>query len=419
MAGLGAASFRFGLAVILHRGLPILAAPFLARAFGPAEYGRIDLYLLWATILAAIAPFELGQGLGRHLGLATDEQERRRLTGTAVSAHLLLLALLTPLILLASTVLDLPVLLAALLAGSMACEAVLNALRWWLADRMYLLVTVVHALVAGLGLGLVLTGQAGWQAVLAVFALAGLAGAVTGLLALGQRARPAWAVADLRRMLAYAVPLVPALLGSLVVGYCDRLIVAACLDAESIGSYLAAARLASGLGLLLAGLQLALPPWILTHHRQPWLPPVLAKLFLLTALGCAVVVVVGHLAGQVLAIRLLGPSFAATGPLLGPCLLAAAALRLQAFAPGPAIAGRPWRTTIVLLAGGAALLLAELLLIPYAGARGAAWAAGLIAVAVLAALLRTSQPLFPVPHRWTILVGLVVVVLGLLAIVPG
>jgi O-antigen/teichoic acid export membrane protein len=118
--------------------------------------------------------------------------------------------------------------------------------------------------------------------------------------------------------LRFGVPLLPHVLGALLIASTDRLMIVNLLDVSQAGVYMAAMQLGQVLGLLTESFNKAYAPWLMRHLSQPahaMAPRLVRGTYLYFAVVIALALVAGALAPWVVP-ALLGERFAATAGLL-------------------------------------------------------------------------------------------------------
>ena len=415
---------------IVSRGLALLLMPLVTRLLAPAEYGVFDLVVTAGVLANLLVPLETPQALARMWNEREPGDAQRRLAGTAWTFGVL---------------------------GYAGFVALAYAVAPWLAPRVFG-AGYVEAWQAGAvfiganGVMLLLQSQFRWErrprayaamsiaygagtlALLALLAWRGTADAADVLwahaaaslfVAAGARVRLrgtlGWGVdaGELRVMLRYSLPLVPAGVALFAATYLHRWMLGALGSLDDVGLFGVAARLGGAVTLVLIGVQTAITPLVYAHHREPGTPAALARLaegfWCLALLACGAMAL---FARELLAL-LAGPAYAAAAPLLVWLAVAALLGQMYVFAPGIPIAQRTgWQLAITLAAALAAVLL-NLLLVPLAGARGAAAASVLSALLFLGAWIVAGQRLYPLPLRWRALATCTLAALPLAAAGPA
>ncbi|MEZ6186659.1 MAG: oligosaccharide flippase family protein [Planctomycetota bacterium] len=397
---------------LVSRGLALFLVPIYTRVLSPEDYGSLDLLLVFASIVNLVLPLEVTQAVARYY---TDEQDPERQRDYASSALWFTVGgyacfaatAWTFSETLAPWIMGRPGLLTSfrLGVGFMAlqgvCYFLLSQLRYELRSGAHALTSLVLTLVTAVG-GVLFAYALGWGlAGLILGMLLGVgAGCMCGFVALRDSLRPRVVGARLRELLAFSWWLVPSGLAVIVSAYVDRLMIKHFLSVEDVGIYGIGFRLASVVGLVMAGFQGALTPLIYTHHRDPDTPRQLARIFrAFAALALLAFVGLSVFAREALVLLTTPDYYAARSVVvyLVPAILCA---QLYVFAPGPTIRKRTGIVAALGLAGALTNTGLNALLIPRHGIEGAALATLCGNAGVLVGFMAISQRLYPVPHRW-------------------
>jgi O-antigen/teichoic acid export membrane protein len=206
---------------------------------------------------------------------------------------------------------------------------------------------------------------------------------------------------ELRGLLRVGLPLVPAAIGLVVIATADRYFLEAYSGLEQVGIYSVAARIALGLGMLVAAFHLAWPNVLYGMANDPMGPRLFARVITYVALAsCAVALCLALLADEVVA--LIAPdAYAAAAGLVGLTVMAQLLFGLfVATTIGPNVTGKTGYTAAVVTAGASLHLALNWVLVPRWAGVGAAWAALLASFFLLAASSGVSQRLYHVPYEW-------------------
>lgn len=396
------------LPTILTRGLGFLLLPIYTHAFAPSDYGVLDLITTIGPMVNVVICLEVLQGMAR-LRVDVSLEEQRRLTGTtwlfSLLAYSVFMAVTMPLApWLAQHVLDDSELTDVTRVGIVAMSV--NALaamfliqfRWELRSMTYTVLTTCYAvttigvaawvaLVLDLGVFGVLTGQAASGALFSMIAV------------VLTRRSVSWVLSGrlLRRMLAYSWPLVPASLSMTLTLYFDRAALTIMASLDDVGVFGVAARLASVIAILVAGLQMAVSPLIYAHYTEPQTPASLAKIFRWAVALLLSVCLALHLAAGTLVTLLAPPAYAAAAQLVPVLALSMMISQLYVFFPGMALAMKTGQQLAVTIAAAAVTLSASFALIPALGALGAALASLSAALVFFVLWAAASQRHYRVP----------------------
>lgn len=399
---------------VVSRGLALLLMPLITRLLPPAGYGVFELVVTAGVLINLVVPLETPQALARFWNERQTGAAQRRLAGTAWTFGVLgyagfVLAAWAVAPWLAPRVFGAGFVEAwqagAVFIGANGVMLLLQSqLRWERRPLAYAAVSFAYG--AGVLLLLALlawrgaAGGADVADVLWAHAAASLIVAAGARLAL--RGSLAWGVdaGELRAMLRYSLPLVPAGVAVFAATYLHRWMLGAMGTLDDVGLFGVAARLGGAVTLVLIGVQTAITPLVYAHHRDSGTPAALARLaegfWCLALLACGAMAL---FARDLLAL-LAGPAYGGAAPLVAWLAVAALLGQMYVFAPGIPIAQRTgWQLAITALAALAGVVL-SVLLVPLAGARGAALASVASALLFLGAWVVVGQRLYPLPLRW-------------------
>ena len=402
----------YALGTVVSRGLGLLLLPLYTRALPPGEFGLLDLIVTAGVLVNLVAPLETPQAVARLWNERAPGAPRRALAGTGLVFALLGYGLFVAL----AWAFAVP--LAEGLGGSaddagavragaafIAANGVMlvlqSQLRWALRARAYAVTSAAYALlVLGAMAVLVATDAATvarvlWlQAAGSALVAAGCARVLRGEFRFGLDR------GELREMLAFSLPLVPAGVAVFATVYLHRFVLVALAGLDEVGLYGIAARVASLATLVLIGVQTALTPLVYAHHHEPETPARLARLLEgfwgVALLACLAVAAFGR---ELLAV-LATPGYAQAAPLLAWLAPAALLAQMYVFAPGIPLARKTrWQLALTLVSAALGLALAGWL-VPLLQARGAAMAAFAGAAVFFGAWLAVGQRLYRLPLRW-------------------
>jgi O-antigen/teichoic acid export membrane protein len=395
----------------------VVVLPVYARVLPPEAFGAQDLLLALAACVTLVAPLEIAQGLGRHYADANQGDDRSRLASTAlwftistevgvVAALLLLGPWLSPWILGPWAASFSWLLVVAFVPVHGLYTLVLSQLRWRLEPFRYAAAALTQVVVVH-SIGLPLTAIFGWNFPgLLVGYISGYAVAVAlALLASRDDYRWQFDSAVLKRMLTFSVPLVPSSIAIILYSNADRLVLRQVLGLDAVGQFAVLARFAFVIRPLILAASMALIPIVVSRHKEPETPRVVARFSRYVWLGVLTAVLVLAAFGPELMGALVTDVYTSHANLLPLLALAGALAELYILAPGLLISGRTG--TIALISVGSAVLNLALnvLLVPLAGVAGACIATALTAAGALVFSITLSQRFYPITYPWLALAG--------------
>lgn len=405
-------SLIYGLASVLSRGMAIFLLPLYTRILSPSDYGAYDLLITVGALANLVVALEVAQGLARHLADTHDPAERRVLISTSLWFTVLMYGLFLLVGLAAASSLTLlllgdekyvPVFRLGLgfIAANGIYNLLLNQFRWELRSKAYALVNFGSALLTLLltaWLGLVL--QMGLSGVMLAQFLAQVLAALLGFWLLRNGFGLLFTIAQLRAMLRFSLPLVPAGLAVFISLYLNRFALKEFTSLEEVGLFGIASRIAGLSVLLIMGMQAALTPLVYLHYRESETPRQIARLFSwFLALAFPACLFLALFAHEILTL-LTTTAFLGGAPLvaiLAPALLLS---QMYVFAPGIAIHKRTILQLWITLASALVSLLGNWLLVPIYGGAGAAVTTLMSALVFFWLWVGISQQLYPIPFAW-------------------
>lgn len=416
----------YGVGVGMLPGALLVATPLIVRRVGPDGFGGIDLLTAILTLASAAAILGMDTALARsYFDYAADQREERMIVvrtafvfvfvaSVALAAFLAFAGLFFAEILhqRPSTVsIGATVAAFVLLPLSNGVIMARQVFRLEREHRSYIVATGIQAVI-GVGAALALVeagaGSAGYFGGLSVGALAALAYCLSSRRLLSRGAH--LDRRQLRTMLGYGLPLVPAALAGWVTFAVDRTLLASMRGLFDVGYYALASKIAAPLFMCLNAFGIAWIPFIL---NQPPARQLELRARALTAVAAAsgiAYVLVLLFAPQL--IDLLG------GSTFHQSLKAVPGIALGWLAWGIAfviatefVITRKTRTVgLASAAAAAANVLLNVALIPPFGFVGAAWASAATFTLLALIYLVIERRSAPAPYRWVRL-GLIAAVL--------
>ncbi|MDX6768978.1 MAG: oligosaccharide flippase family protein [Elusimicrobiota bacterium] len=215
-------------------------------------------------------------------------------------------------------------------------------------------------------------------------------------------------LALLRPLLAFALPLVPAGLASMVVQVADRPILGLFHDQAAVGVYSANYKLGVLMMLVVTMFDQAWKPFFLQRAGRPDLDALMARVLTYFSAGAAwVFLAVALLAGPAVTApvfagrSLIHPLFWGGLPVVPVVTFGYLLAGLYYVMLAPLmVAGRTGAVAVATACGAAVNLAALLLLIPRWGMLGAAWATAAAYAAMAASVYLQGRRAHPVPYEW-------------------
>lgn len=265
---------------ILNAGIPFLLLPILTRVLTPADYGTVAMFGIVLSVLGAFT------GLSVHgaIGVRYFQLEKKELAGyvgtcvgilvTSTAALFLLVAVFGSWLAKVSGVPADWLLVAVVLSGFQFLGNIRLSL-WQVSGeaKKYSAFQITQSLLnAAVSLVLILVVGMAWEGrvlgqVVAVM-LFGII-ALWWLLRDGlMRLSKGWRVHS-RDALEFGVPLIPHVIGGLLIVAADRFVIVRLLDVAQAGIYMVALQVGQALGLITESFNKAYAPWLMKNLSKP------------------------------------------------------------------------------------------------------------------------------------------------------
>jgi O-antigen/teichoic acid export membrane protein len=440
LARLGRQTFVYGLSATAIQAVGLITLPVFARVFTPAEYGAVEIAAVGLSAVVLVADLGLASAAQRSYFDYTDEQphERRRVLATAMATSLatsltvgaLLLAFRRPIadwLFNGQLYTALVSLVAVAIPLSIVAALARGVMRLQFRPGQYAASATLAAVISGgLSVGLVLWTDVGVEAVL-IGAVAGNAvAALFGLAVTAREYRAPVSRSELRTMLAFGLPLIPAAAALWGLSFLDRVMLSRLGELSEVGEYAVAARFAMVLMLAVSAFGLAFSPFVLSLWSEDaetekrvraraltYLTVVLASLSVLLALFAREIT------------SIVAPAFDNAHEVVGILCFGVTLFGISTVAmTGITFVRRTRLFAIYSLVAVGLNLLACLILIPPFGTTGAALATTIGYALLAVGYYVHAQRLYPTPYEprkalTVLLAAALVMPLGLLPLGPA
>jgi O-antigen/teichoic acid export membrane protein len=401
--------FVYALASAFSGGLNLILLPVYARNLSPAEYGVLELLMLFGTLVNLTVGLEVLQGVARFFPEASDDNERASIASSALWFSCAAYSLFAIVALaggdsFSKIVVGMDGFDAAWRVAVFATVALglynlaRNQLRFQLRPVSYALANL-----AGGSVTLVLAPvliQYGVSGALSAQAVGSLVGVTYAFFASRAVYRLSLDAPKLLEMLRFSSPLVFSSAGVWLALYVDRLMINALLGAQEVGVYAVAYRVATVVSILIAGFQGALTPLVYAHHQEPETPFKLARIFVQFAAPALSVVLALGLFSREIVTLVATPEYARAAGLILPLTAAVVCSGVYVFAVGLGVAKRTVLLALVNLGAAGLNLTLNLWWIPVFGLMGSALATLTSALVGTGLQFILGQRFYPVPYPW-------------------
>ena len=412
--GIAKQTIVYGLSGVAIQAVGLLTLPVFARVFSRSEYGVLEIAFTLTAVLGALVDAGFASAAQRSFyDYGDDELEQRRRVIATALAFTTVLAAAAMLILLAASGPISDWLLDGRGRGAVVALAIsiplvngANFLRETMRLRFrawhYVVSSVLAAAAtAGIGIAAVVGFDRGVEGVfigvIVGNALAAFYGAVVVRADVGRRLSGD----ELRRMLAYGIPLVPVALAAWALLLVDRIMLKELGSLSEVGEYAVANRVANVLLLAVTGFVLAFGPYVFSiHQRDPELEKdVRSKtLTYLTVALCAAGLVLTLFAREIISVA--APAFDRAYEAVGLLALSVVAFGISNVVMAGISIVRQTKVLALLSTIGAAFNIAlNFALIPPFGMIGAAVATAAAYVLLAALYYRSAQRVYRTPYE--------------------
>lgn len=421
----------YAVPAFVSRGLSIFLLPLYTRVLSPADYGSLDLLLVFASIVNLTVALEVSQGVARFYGSEPSADRRIEYASSAFWFTVVCYTIFALLALvyaaeLSTLVMGREDLVTAFQIGILYIwlngifYVIQGQFRWERRSKRYaavsLLVTFCTAAVA---VWLAYALRLGLEGLLFGMLTGVAVGVVYGLWHLRRSFRFRFSRDRLREMLIFSAPLVPSGIAVFITTYVDRMMINHYLSVGDVGLYGIGYRLANVVVLVMVGIRTALTPLVYAHHHEADTPTQLARIFRFFVAAALLGFATITLFAIDILVLLTNPAFYGGAEVviyLVPAILLA---QMYIFAPGISIARKTYLILWVNVLGAIVNTLLNWLLIPWMGLIGAALATMLGYLCVFSAYMILSQRFYHVPHQWGRIAAASLIAFLLAAIVPG
>jgi O-antigen/teichoic acid export membrane protein len=412
-------SVIYTFSTLISRGLSFLLIPLYTRVLTPADYGALDMLIVFGSIVNLTIALEVSQGVARYCSNEKDTHRRMIYASSAfwftllcystfVSITLIWAPSLSDLIMGTSGLVSVFRIGMIYLGLNGVFILVQNQFRWELKSKSYAAVSLLVSLVTAISaVGLTMVLRWGVSGILWGMIAGISAGSAYGLWFLRGSFRCHFSWAYLKEMLLFSAPLVPSGIAVFVSLYIDRLMISHYLSLTEVGLYGLGFRLSSIVGLIMVGFQSALTPLIYSHYAEEQTPRQLAFVFrFFIALALLMFLTLSLFAQEIIR-TFFSPSYYPAKDVIIFIVPAILLSNMYIFAPGIDIFKKTHLILWINLGGAGINTTLNWLMIPHFGMVGAATATLIGSLFVFFVYMSFSQRLYPVPHPW-IKIGLAV-----------
>lgn len=270
---LAASALVYTLANALSAGIPFLLLPLLTRLLTPEEYGIVAMFSVTVTVLGAFTGLSVHGAVGVRY-FQQDKYNLRRYVGTSLllllASTVVVLLIVSALLPMLETVTHVPGKWLTVAVIVSACQFIVQVqlALWQAAHRpvFYGLFRIGQTAVdAAISLLLILGIGMTWEGRLGGITAGCIAFMLIALITLrsGKWVTWRWDKRYVLDALHFGVPLIPHVIGGMVIVMVDRVMITNLLDVASTGIYMVAMQIGMVLGLLTDSFNRAFAPWLM------------------------------------------------------------------------------------------------------------------------------------------------------------
>ena len=412
-------SLIYTIPYVISRAFSIFLIPLYTRVMSPADYGSLDMILMFSSFAGVTISLEIAQAVARFF---PDEKTTDRKNIIFSTAFFFVIATNT---LFCAACLLWSGKLSELIIGRRGTETTFysciiyiwgtnvfyflqNQLRWQLKSREYAMVSLISSLImASVSVYFAYILKLGLIGVLTGMITGSIAGLLIDIFLLRKSFCLKFNKSYFKEMLAFSIPLVPSGISVFLSLYIDRLMIKNYLGLEEVGIYGIACRISSIVGLVMAGIQSALTPLIYNHYKNADTPKQIADIFRIFILSALFIFMILSLFSPEIIRLMTTPEYYSADGIVMIMVPAVILSQMYIFAPGIDISKKTYLIFIINFTGALFNIILNFILIPSLGIKGAALAKVAGYGCIFCAYLYFSQSLYKVPHRWMPLIATV------------
>ncbi|UCD63933.1 MAG: polysaccharide biosynthesis C-terminal domain-containing protein [Candidatus Zixiibacteriota bacterium] len=426
----------YGVVGSLRSFVELLLLPVYARCLLPAEFGVLDVVIVWLAIATLVVILELHNGAFRFYFDNGSHRYHQRLASTAMFYNIAAaLSILAVVLLLSDSISRLSfndsaygnlfVLAAAFLVFNSLCTMPINLLRVQNRPRLYTVISLVQVSVNVLAiLYLVAIRRMGIEGVILARLLATLPTIVVSLFIQRRYLRPQ--AVDFRllaRLARYSAPLIPAGAALWGINALNRVFLLKHCSLDDIGLFALAVKFTALITLGVIAFQLAWPQFAFANMNNPRAGRTFARIFSYCLAGATWMVLFLALFGeQLLRIQATPLYYPAAGLMLPLALGTMFYGAFYMFTTGMNISKKTAMILIPIAVAVSVNVILNVLLTPTYGVTAVAWITTATYLTMASVMLLLAQRQYYIPFEWTKLMRLAFAaagVVGLAAYIPA
>lgn len=401
----------YGLCSAVNKSVWLIMVPVLARIFSPAEYGAMDVNIIFYTIVSTVLVLGLDSSLVRFYYREDGTEERIRLVSTIMLFEVLVLAAACAVLSMFSSDVsrlifksheyDAVITLSILVVPFFVLYNFFLQLLRCRFERLKFLVLSLGATVVQVALTLYLAvfKKTGVMGVLEAILYTQVIFSIIGFLTTRKSYSLSASFRLLKQTLGFGIPSLGRSFSQTIVYFADRFFLVTIVPLHMVGIYSMGARIASVINMIVMGFLLAWSPFALSIHKQNDAKKIYSKVLTYYLLACSTIIIAIHLGSKEL-LGLIAPSYAGAEGVIG--LLSFSYMLVGAYSIvciGVTITGNSFHIAWPSILGSVINIIGYMVLIPLIGITGAAWSSLIANLAALVFLFFINQRYYPIDYE--------------------
>lgn len=400
----------YGVSGILTRGISIFLVPLYTRVLSPADYGIIDIFSIITSIIIITFPLEITQGLARYYPKAENQNDKRKISSTALIFTLITLIIpillglifykeLTVLILDNGDLNNIYVIAIISIFGSGLIYFIINQLRWRIEPKKVAIVSIVSSITnIFFSIFFVLIIKYGVFGFFLGQIIGNLIGFGLGYYYSKSDFGLIFDRSKLQILLDFSYPLVFSGIGVYALRYVDRIFIKGFLNLSELGIYGIGYRFASMTTIIMSGFGTSIVPLIYKEFDKPETPVKLARIFrYYFFISLTFIIILSIYAKEYVRI-LTTPEYYASAEVIPFLVIGLLLFSFYTFFPGLFLVNKTKIVATLNITSGLINIGLNFLLIPIWGILGTSIALMISALVQASAYYFYSQKYYKVPH---------------------
>lgn len=397
---------------VISRAVSFVLIPVYMRVLTPADYGSLDLLLIFASLVNLTIAFEVSQGLARLYTSETDLSTRTAYLSTAFwftvfnySIFSLLVGFfaekICTIVVKREGMTSVFVLYIIYIWVNGIFSILHNQFRWDMKSRSYAITSVLITIVSAF-----------FSISFSYYMSLGLFGVVLGMLfgvlsgfvyVLNLNIQLIGLKFDfyrLKQMLCFSLPLVASGIAVYVNSYIDRIMISQYLSVDEVGVYGVGFRLSSAIGLIAMCFNNAITPYVYKHYCDKEMPKKISFIFRIFVAFALIAMFATNIIARDFLYVVNISSYDDAAEVLDFLIPAVLISQMYVFAPGLDIEKKTFYVFIINFVGAFINVVLNYFTIPVFGLQGAAFSTLIGSCSVFVLYMFYSQKYYPVPHDW-------------------